>query len=306
MTAPLAFPGFPYRSCWVEVLGSRLHYLDEGSGAETLLFLHGNPTYSYVWRNVLPHVVPHARCVVLDAIGMGLSDKPQIAYRMADHIRFLEAFIEHLGLRDLTMVLHDTGSVMGFDYASRHPQAIRRLAFFEAVVKPIPSWDVFPAQLQRTFKRFRSEGTGWDLIGEQNMFIEEVLPAGMFRRLDAVEMDQYRRPYPDPASRRAVWAFPQQIPIGSRPPEVVAMVRRYGAWLATTPIPKLMFHARPGALCGPAVVRWCQQKLSRLTTLDLGRGLHYLQEDHAAEIGEALVRFCSSHEDFSQSFGGAA
>ncbi|MFQ5792226.1 MAG: haloalkane dehalogenase, partial [Acidobacteriota bacterium] len=163
-------PAFPYESHYVEVHGSQMHYVDEGTG-EPVLFLHGNPTWSYLWRNILPYLAPHARCIALDLIGMGRSDNPDIEYRFVDHARYVEGFIETLGLENITFVIHDWGSALGFHYAMRHEENVRGLAFMEAIITPVPSWDVFPAGFQTIFQGFRTPEVGWDMIVNQNIFI---------------------------------------------------------------------------------------------------------------------------------------
>ncbi|HEY7074032.1 MAG TPA: haloalkane dehalogenase [Solirubrobacteraceae bacterium] len=281
---------YPFRSHYVDVGDARLHYVDEGDG-KPILFLHGNPTWSYVWRNVIPHVTPTARCVALDLAGMGRSSKPAIEYRFADHARYLECFVEALGLRDITLVLHDWGSALGFDYARRHPGNVRALACLEAMLAPIPGWDAFPETTRQTFQAFRTPRLGWALIAEQNLFIEQVLPAATLRALTEAERDAYRAPFPDEQSRKPIWAFANEIPIAGRPADVHEAVAAYSAWLQTSDLPKLLFHASPGASVTAPVVAWAKQRFPNLTTVDLGAGIHFLQEDHPHEIGEALARW---------------
>ena len=170
---------FPFESEYVDVLGSRMHYVEEGDG-DPILFLHGNPTSSYLWRNVIPHVSPIGRCIAPDLIGMVKSDKPDLDYGFFDHFRYVDAFIEALGLRDITLVIHDWGSALGFHYARRHESNVKGIAFMEAIVWPV-TWDEWPEQARQMFKAFRTPGVGEQMIMEQSMFVEAVLPGAVLR-----------------------------------------------------------------------------------------------------------------------------
>jgi haloalkane dehalogenase len=274
----------------VDVHGSRMYYLEEGEGSPVLL-LHGNPTSSYLWRNVIPHVSSGARCIAPDLIGMGRSDKPDIDYRFSDHARYLEGFIEALGLGDVVLVLHDWGSGLGFDWARRHADRVRGLAFMEAILAPVPSWDVFPEGAREMFQAFRTPEVGWDLIAKQNVFVEQALPASVVRKLSDEEMDAYRAPFPDEASRKPVWRWPNEIPIEGEPADVAEAVGAYSAWLQEREVPKLLFAATPGALITAPVVEWARSALPNLEVVDLGEGIHYVQEDHPEEIGRGIARW---------------
>ena len=281
---------FPYAPHYVEVHGSKLHYVDEGSG-DPILFLHGNPTSSYLWRNVIPHVQAHGRCLAMDLIGMGKSDKPDLDYSFFDHSQYVEGFIEALGLRNLTLVLHDWGSALGFHYAMRHESNIKALAFMEALVKPIPGWEAFPPDVQEALQAFRTPEVGWDMIVNQHMFVERLLPALVVRQLTDAEMDYYRAPYVDPPTRKPVWRWPNEIPIAGEPTNVVAVVEEYSRKLQQSPLPKLLVTATPGAIVTAPVVEWCQQNLPHLTVVDIGPGTHYFQEDNPHGIGTALANW---------------
>lgn len=197
-------PDFPFESHFLSVRGSRMHYLDEGDG-EPMLLLHGNPTSSYLWRKIIPFLTPFARVIAPDLIGMGRSGKPEIDYRFFDHLAYLEEFIRRLGLERVTLVMHDWGSALGFHYARRNESNVRALAFMEAILGPISSWGRMPENFLRIFKRFRTPEVGWDLIVNQNYFVERVLPGSVVHELTEEEMGQYRRPFEDPASRVPVW-----------------------------------------------------------------------------------------------------
>jgi len=274
----------------VDVHGSGMYYVEEGEGAP-VVFLHGNPTSSYLWRNVIPHVSGAARCIAPDLIGMGRSAKPDIDYRFFEHARYLEAFIEALGLGDVVLVLHDWGSGLGFDWARRHADRVRGLAIMEAILMPVPSWDVFPEGAREMFQAFRTPEVGWDLIAKQNVFVEQVLPGSVVRKLGDEEMDAYRAPFPDEASRTPVWRWPNEIPVEGEPADVAEAVGAYSAWLQETEVPKLLFVATPGALIPAPMVEWARSALPNLEVVELGEGIHYLQEDHPDEIGRGIARW---------------
>jgi len=273
-----------------EVLGSRMHYEESGEG-KPVLFLHGNPTSSYLWRNVTPHVAGAGRCIALDLIGMGRSDKPDLDYRFVDHARYVDSFIEALGLEDIVLVVHDWGSALGFHYAHRNADNVRGLAFMEAILAPVPSWEAFPEGARELFQAFRTPELGWDLIAKQNVFIERAIPGSVVRELTEEEMDAYRAPFPDEASRKPIWRWPNEIPIAGEPADVVAIVGAYSAWLQETQLPKLLFHAEPGALVQAPAVSWARSAFPNLETVDLGPGIHYVQEDNPDTIGREVARW---------------
>src|SRR3954447_21461800 len=274
----------------IDVHGSRMHYVEEGEGP-SVLFLHGNPTSSYLRRNVIPHVSGGARCIAPDLIGMGRSDKPDIDYRFVDHARYLDRFIKALGLGDVVLVLHDWGSGLGFHWARRHADRVRGLAFMEAILTPVPSWDVFPEGARGMFQAFRTPEVGWDLICKQNVFVEQAVPGSIVRKLSEEEMDAYRAPFPAEASRKPVWRWPNEIPIEGDPVDVAEAVGAYCAWLQETEVPKLLFVATPGALIPAPMADWARSALPNLEVLDLGEGIHFLQEDHPEEIGRGIARW---------------
>ncbi len=284
---------FPYEPNFVEVHGSRLHYIEAGSG-DPVLFLHGNPTSSYLWRNIIPHVQSHARCIALDLIGMGKSDKPDIDYSFFDHFKYVEGFIDTLGLQHLTLVIHDWGSALGFHYAMRNEANMKALAFMEAILMPFPSWDAFPKDGQKMFQAFRTPDVGWDMIVNQHMFIEQVLPSLIVRDLTDAEMDHYRAPYLDPPSRKPLWRWPNEVPIAGEPAVVVAMVEEYNRKLQQSRLPKLLFSASPGGIIDAQAVAWCQQNLPNLQVVDIGAGIHFVQEDNPHLIGTELAKWYSS------------
>ncbi|MCH8994034.1 MAG: haloalkane dehalogenase [Chloroflexi bacterium] len=278
---------FPFESKFVEVEGSKLHYVEEGSG-DPILFLHGNPTSSYLWRNIIPYGAQVGRAIALDLIGMGKSDKPDIEYRFFDHSRYVEGFIEKLGLQNITFVIHDWGSALGFYYARRHEANVKGLAFMEAILRPM-TWNDFPEAARGMFQGFRTPDVGWDMIATKNMFVEGVLPGSVVRTLSDEEMNRYREPYPDEQSRKPVWRWPNEIPIDGEPKDVAEAAEAYWGWLQQTETPKLLFHAQPGALISAETVTMLQGALKNLSTVDIGPGVHFVQEDNPHKIGEELA-----------------
>jgi haloalkane dehalogenase len=273
----------------VQVLDSEIAYVDAGSG-DPVVFLHGNPTSSYLWRNVIPHVEPVARCLAPDLIGMGASGKaPAGSYRFVDHARYLDAWFETLALdRNVTLVVHDWGSALGFHWAHGHPDRVAGLVYMEAIVRPV-TWAEWPEKARGIFKTMRSPA-GDDVVLQKNVFVERILPASILRRLTDEEMTEYRTPYREPGeSRRPTLTWPRQIPIDGEPADVVAIVDAYAQWLATSPIPKLFVNADPGSILVGAQREFCRSWANqREVTV---KGLHFIQEDSPTEIGRAVAEF---------------
>jgi len=277
---------FPFESKYVEVLGSKMHYIDEGEG-DPILFLHGNPTSSYLWRNIIPYVSDDGRVIAVDLIGMGKSDKPDIDYRFVDHAKYLEVFIEELELENITLVIHDWGSGLGFNYAMQNEDNIKGIAFMEAILMTF-SWDEFLPEFKETFQMFRTPGVGEELIMNQNFFVEQFLPSAILREVTEEEMNYYREPYETVESRKPVWKWPNEIPIDGEPADVHEIVTNYNQWLQETEVPMILFHATPGIIITEPVVEWIKDNLKNIETVDIGEGLHYVQEDNPHAIGEAL------------------
>jgi len=269
----------------VEVLDSTMAYREAGtSGAPVALFLHGNPTSSYIWRNILPHVAPVAHCIAPDLIGFGQSGKPAIEYRFADHVRYLDAFLERMNITSAYLVAQDWGTALAFHLAARKPELVRGLAFME-FIRPMPTWNDFhPAQIE-TFQRFRTPGVGEAMILESNIFVEGILPAATARKLTEEEMAVYRAPFPTPESRRPTWRFPNELPIAGAPSDVYATLEEAHRALAASTYPKLLFAGNPGALISPAFAQDFAKNLKNCEFVQLRSGLHYLQEDHPDVIG---------------------
>lgn len=293
MTDPIS-ADFPFEPHYVEVLGSRMHYVDTGAAASAdpslppLLFLHGNPTSSYLWRNIIPHVARSRRCIAPDLIGMGRSEKPDLDYSYADHRRYLDSFIATLGLEKLVLVVHDWGSGLGLDWARRNPERVAGIAAME-FIQPVKTWADWPEFIRELFQNFRTPCVGEKLIIEQNVFIEQVLPAAVHRPLTEAEMQHYRAPYLEPATRKPLWRWPNQLPIAGHPPEIVELCQAYLDWLAQSPVPKLLFYGAPGVLVTPAQAIEYGRRWPNCRVVDVGPGLHYVQEDNPHLIGREIV-----------------
>jgi haloalkane dehalogenase len=280
---------FPFESKYLEVHGSKMHYIEDGLG-DPILFLHGNPTSSYLWRNIIPHLTGKGRCIAPDLIGMGKSDKPKLKYQFEDHYRYLEKFILQMDLRNITLVLHDWGSGLGFHFAAQHPDRIKGIAFMESILRPV-TWDAFPKDFKMGFKLMRTPVLGWFMISVMNAFVKKILPQATLRTLSAEEISIYNRPYPTVSSRLPVRQWPLEIPIDGKPVRMYKIISTYSEKLKDSDYPKLLLYARPGGLITKEVVAWCENNLKNLSTEDIGEGLHYLQEDHPDAIGKAILRW---------------
>ncbi|MDT7587601.1 MAG: haloalkane dehalogenase [Pseudonocardiales bacterium] len=281
---------------YTQVLGRRMAYVEQGSGAP-IVFLHGNPTSSFLWRSVLPELSSLGRCIAPDLIGMGDSDKlpadDPARYTFVRHREFLDALLDALGVTgEVTLVVHDWGSALGFDWARRHPDRVRGIVYMEAIVAPYADWDAWPDAARPMFQSLRSPD-GEQLILERNMFVERILPGSVLRALSEDELDEYRRPFAAPGEDRLptlVW--PRQIPIGGEPPEVVEVCAAYADWLAHTPgLPKLFVNAEPGAILTGAQREFCRTWPDQ-TEITVS-GVHFVQEDSGKEIGSAIAGWLS-------------
>jgi haloalkane dehalogenase len=277
---------------FVEVKGQRMAVIDSGEG-RAIVFQHGNPTSSYLWRNVMPHCQDLGRLVACDMIGMGDSDKLLPAgparYSYAEQRDYLFALWDKLELGSkIVLVLHDWGSALGFDWARANPERVAGIAYMEAIVTPL-SWDDWPQQARRAFQGFRSPA-GEELILANNMFVERVLPGSILRRLSEAEMAHYRRPFANPGEdRRPTLSWPRQIPIAGAPADVVAVVEDYARWLSASPVPKLFINAEPGSILVGRQREFCRRWPNQ-TEVTI-KGLHFVQEDSPDEIGQAVAAF---------------
>jgi haloalkane dehalogenase len=282
----------------LSVLDSEMAYREAGSrDAPVALFLHGNPTSSYIWRKIIPLVAPAAHCIAPDLIGFGQSGKPDIAYRFEDHVRYLDAFIAASQISSAYLVVQDWGSGLGLHLAARRQNFVRGLAFME-FIHPFPTWEEFGREspAREIFRKFRTRGEGEKLILEGNAFVERILPGGMRHKLTDEEMAVYRAPFPTPASRKPTWRFPNELPIAGEPADVYATMERAHAALAVSTYPKLLFAAEPGALVAPAFAQGLAGKLKDCRFVKLGDGVHFLQEDHPETIGRSVASFIAEVE----------
>ncbi len=271
-----------------QVRDTEMSYVDVGEG-DPIVFLHGNPTSSYLWRNIIPFVVEYGRCLAPDLVGMGQSAKsPSRAYRFADHARYLDAWFEALNVtRNVVLVLHDWGSALGFHRAYRYPDEVQAIAYMEALVQP-RRWDDFPHGRDAMFRALRSD-KGEQMVFDENFFVEAVLPKSIIRTLTDEEMDAYRAPFKDREARLPTLVWPRELPIDGEPADVVAAVQNYDDWLAKSALPKLFIAAEPGALLTGRSREFCRTwPNQREVTV---KGIHYVQEDSPTEIGLALQDF---------------
>ncbi|MEM7336518.1 MAG: haloalkane dehalogenase [Chloroflexota bacterium] len=285
---------FPFQSRYINIKGSKMHYIEAGEG-DPILFLHGNPTSSYLWRNIIPYVTSQGRAIAPDLIGMGKSDKPDIPYRFHDHYAYLKGFIEAKNLTNITLVIHDWGSGLGFHFAAQHPERIKGIAFMEAMIRPL-NWSDFPSDFRLAFKLMRTTGVGWLMLSLANGFVKQVLPQSIVRQLTAEEKQIYGEPYQTIASRKPVRQWPLEIPIEGTPSDMHTLISNYNRWLQKTDIPKLLFYAQPGGLIRTEMVQWLENNLPNLETVDIGPGLHFIQEDNPHLIGSKISQWLAKIE----------
>jgi len=274
----------------IAVLDSKMSYVDTGGSGSPMVFLHGNPTWSYLWRNIIEPLKAKARCLAPDLIGMGHSGKnPSGSYRFVDHSRYLDAWIDSVKLESkVTLVVHDWGSALGFNWARRNLDRVKAIAYMEAIVKPL-TWDQWPNAAAGIFKAMRSPA-GEEMVLQKNVFAERILPASIQRKLSPEEMSAYLEPWLQPGeSRRPMLTWPREIPIDGEPAEVVAIVDAYGKWLAGSQIPKLFVNAEPGTILAGAQREFCRKwPNQREVTV---AGLHFIQEDSPAAIADAIGKW---------------
>jgi len=283
----------PYERKRMTILDSEMAFVDTGGDGDPIVFLHGNPTSSYLWRNVIKVVAGHGRCLAPDLIGMGESGKnPAGSYRFVDHAHYLDAWFEAMDLTEnVTLVIHDWGSGLGFHWARRHPERVKAIVYMEAIVRPV-SWDEWPETARPIFQALRSEA-GEEIVLEKNVFVERILPASVLRKLTDEEIAVYKRPYTEPGeSRRPTLTWPREIPIDGEPEDMHEIVSVYAAWLEKADVPKLFINANPGIILTGAQREYCRSwPHQQEVTVP---GLHFIQEDSPHEIGEAIVSFLNS------------
>ena len=282
---------FPYQKKHQVVLGQEMAYVEVGDG-DPIVFLHGNPTSSYLWRNIIPYLEGFGRCIAPDLVGMGdsakLPNSGPDSYAFVEHRRYLDALLEQLDVRaQVTFVAHDWGVALAFDWTYRHPHAVKGLAYMEGIVASM-NWNEMSERGRTIFQALRSPA-GEQMVLEQNSFIEVNLPATVQRKLTEKEMNEYRRPFAEPGEgRRPTLSWPRQIPFEGEPSDVTEIVATFGEWLSSSPIPKLFIRTEPGTM-GPSSLAVCRAwpMQSEVSV----RGLHYPQEDSPEEMGQALVKW---------------
>jgi haloalkane dehalogenase len=277
------------------VLDSTIHYQDSGSGT-ALVFLHGNPGSSYLWRNVLPRV-GRGRLLAPDLIGMGRSGKPDIPYAFADHARYLDTWFDALDLAQVVLIGHDWGGALAFDWAARHPERVLGIAFLESIVKPM-AWEELSPQARKRSEAIRAAGTGEDLVLEQDLFIRQAFTGGVLTPVAGEDLEAYLAPYPTRDSRRPILAWARQLPLGGEPAELIARIEAYDAWLATsTSVPKLLmtFQGSPTLLIGEEMATWCAANIAALEIVACGEAGHHAPEDRPAEIAAAVSAWADRH-----------
>ena len=270
----------------INTRGVEISYVDTGQG-DPIVFLHGNPTSSYLWRNIIPYTKPLGRCLATDLMGMGDSGpSPNGEYRFADHSALLDKWFEDMSLNhNVTLVIHDWGSALGFHWAKRYPERVKGIVYMEAIVRPV-SWEEWPDAARQVFQGFRSPA-GEDMVLEKNVFVERVLPGSVLRQLTDKEMEVYRRPFLETGeSRRPTLTWPRDIPIDGEPADVVQLVSEYAEWLSRSPIPKLFINAEPGAILSGSQREFCRTWPNQKEVTV--KGSHFIQEDSPTEIGQAI------------------
>ena len=282
----------PFQRRSITVSGTEISYVDEGLG-DPFVFLHGNPTSSYLWRNVIPHLQRLGRCLAPDLVGMGESGKAKDGnYRFSDHMAYLDIWFDTLALNhNVILVVHDWGSALGFHWAHRHLPRLKGIVYMEAIVRPL-TWDEWPESARSIFQAIRSLA-GEEMILERNLFVDRILPASVMRGLTQEEMDVYRRPYVEPGeSRRPTLTWPREIPLDGQPSDVAEVVAAYARWLAISDLPKLFINADPGVILVGAQREFCRTwpNQEEVTV----RGTHVIQEDSPAEIGQAIAQWYSA------------
>jgi haloalkane dehalogenase len=281
---------FPYKSQFATIDDVKLHYIDEGQG-QPMVFIHGVPTSSYLWRNVIPLLQESVRTIALDLVGFGKSDKPNIAYTVFEHIDYFERFIETLKLKNIVLVLHGWGSVIGFEYFRRHPENVAGIVFMEAYFRPPKGWDMLSLPVQELASIMASPDGGYDVIMNSHYFLNKVLPSGVMRRLTDEEMAYYTEPFLQPGSAKPIWQYLQEIPLGDGPELVMQLMEGYSAALQASDVPMLMLYAIPGYITTIASIEWATQHFKNLQVVEIGEGLHYLQETDPAVIGHDIKQW---------------
>ena len=283
---------FPFESQYAEVLDSQVHYVDlnPNNGGETLVFIHGNPTSSYLWRNIMPQFAQSHRVIALDLIGMGKSGKPQLDYTLQDHIRYFDAWVDVMELKDVTLVLHDWGTAIGLNYLANHPTNVKQVVVMEGVMKPM-SLKQADFATRYIFNNLRHERKGEKLIVEKNYFVEKLLPMLSGRKLSDAEMENYRAPYLQEAHRTPVRVWPQEVPFDGVPADNTQLLQANYDYLKNSDHPLLLLHAEPGAIFTKEFMAGVAVEIPRATIKNIGPGLHYIQESQPSNITDAIANW---------------
>jgi haloalkane dehalogenase len=287
---------YPFESKFVEIEGHRMHYVEQGTG-DPILFLHGNPESSYIWRNIIPIAAKRGRAIAPDLIGFGKSSKPNISHSYFDHMLYVDSFIKALNLKNITFVIHDWGGAFGFDYAVRNPSNVKAIAFHEAV-NCVYTWETFPPIFRDYFRKFRTAEIGWQLICVENVFIEKILTGGIIRKLTEEELNWYRAPFPTVESRRPLWTMPNWVPIAEdRVDATWHAIKKIEDALPQLKMPMLMWWAEPGALIhNEKGVKFQRDRLEKLEVVKFPQGVHFFQEDYPDQIGDGIVKLIERAE----------
>ena len=289
----LSTKSFPKK--YVTVLGKRMAYCEIGEG-NPIVFQHGNPTSSYLWRNIMPHLETHGRCIAIDLIGMGdsekLEDSGDNTYSYHIQKKYFDACLQELGIHEnITLVIHDWGSALGFHWAQEHPSQVKGICYMEGIVMPL-TWEDWNQDAKGIFQGFRSEA-GTEMILRKNLFIEAVLPGSIIRDLSTEEMDEYRRPFINELDRRPTLDWPRHIPIDNHPKDICEIVQSYGEWMSVNEIPKLFINAEPGAILTGQQREFCRTWKNQ-TEITVS-GSHFIQEDSPHEIGSAICEWLNNN-----------
>ncbi len=289
-------PEFPFISHFIDVQDSVIHFVDVGgypNNETTFLFLHGNPTSSYLWRNIIPWLSPIGRCIAPDLIGFGKSGKPKIDYSFQDHFFFINEFIQKLDLKNVILVLHDWGGAIGFHYAKMNPGNIKGIVFMETFCKPM-EWDELEPVARWLFKKFRDPVKGQTWNGRYNVFLRFILPFSVNRKMSSSEKRMYHEPFKKLEHRKPVIKFPQELPFSGDGSSNEKITEEYYAWLQQTEIPKLLLYAKPGVQIKTKQVELYQSRFPNLTTRYIGAGKHFIQEDQPENIGNEIGKWATN------------
>lgn len=285
-------------SKYIDIKESTLHYLEQGSG-DPILFLHGMPVSAHLWRHVMPHFADRARCIAPDLIGMGLSGKPDIDYTVFDHIDYIEAFIQTLDLHNITLVVHGWGSVIGLECARRDPARFKALVCFESHLRPVTDWNMLSLPVQELGSLLQRPEAAYQAVMEENYLIRKLLPQGVIRKLSEEEIAVYEAPFPTIESRKPLWQYVQDLPLGDGPDAVVDLIEGYSAWLQQNELPKLLIYAVPGFITTIETVQWARDNIPNITLDVLEDALHFPQEMMPDAFADVIKVWLNEHVSHS-------